>query len=118
MVNSDKDILIAKLLIDSGADVNARDDKYDHNRTALLNAAHCGAKETVNMLIGAGADINAQSIGGFTALMFAIIKEHKYIAMVLLKHGADPNISNDYGDTALSWAKKKGYIKVYKQLIK
>jgi len=50
------------------ADVNAKD-KY--GRTALMEAAYWGYVDAVKMLIEAGADIDAKSDQGMTALDFA-----------------------------------------------
>ena len=35
----------------------------------------------------------------------------------LLDRGADPNIRNDYGTTALMWASQDGYIKIVRLLL-
>jgi len=49
------------LLIDKGADVNAKDITGE---TALMVAAERGHTEIVKLLIGRGADVNARNIVG------------------------------------------------------
>ena len=48
-----------------------------------------------------GVDINAQASDGNTALMIASVNNKPDIVKFLLEHGADPNIKNDAGNTAL-----------------
>ena len=50
----------AKLLLEAGADVNAKYGDY----TVLMDAAESGYSETVKMLISAGADVNAKDRKG------------------------------------------------------
>ena len=52
-------IEVVKLLIEAGADVNAR----DHGTTALMEASIDGYLEIVKMLIEAEADLNIQYSG-------------------------------------------------------
>lgn len=52
---SDKRIDITRLLIEYGADINATNKIF--GITALMKAARNGQKETVKMLLDAGADI-------------------------------------------------------------
>ena len=91
-VNGKKEI--AELLIDKGADVNA---KYD-GWTPLHDAASYGHKEIAELLITNGADVNAKDIIGFTPLQFAQTKE---IAELLITNGADVNAKDKYGRTPL-----------------
>ncbi len=88
---------VAALLIDRGADVNARDES---GFTPLMAASDADSFDTVKLLVDKGADINA--IWGYdsdnrTALGFAYRPE---IMQFLLEHGANPNkggdISGDY----------------------
>ena len=57
-----------KLLIDSGADVNAKTIK---GKTALMDAAFIGKADTVKLLLVMGADINAKDEEQNTALIYA-----------------------------------------------
>jgi hypothetical protein len=75
-------------LLRHGAEVNQRGSS---NTTPLMNAAGRGWKETVQVLLGAGADVNASTIidDDSTALMLAAIAGHKEIVVLLIAHGAD-----------------------------
>ena len=66
---------IARLLVEKGADVDARDDT---GVTALMNAAWDQRLELVEFLIEKGADVNARDQDGKTALMWTVTRCHKY----------------------------------------
>lgn len=74
---------IAKLLIQNGADVNAR---QQQGVTPLHSAAHNGQNELVHFLIQNGADCNAQTDSGKTALDMAIEKGFHETAEIILSH--------------------------------
>lgn len=75
------------MLINAGADVNARDSV---ERTPLIAAAYYGntSPDIYTMLIEAGADINAVDYFGRTALSYAIEKNLIVIQEILLQAGA------------------------------
>ncbi|KAH0522614.1 hypothetical protein TsFJ059_006437 [Trichoderma semiorbis] len=107
---------IIRLLIDKGAVVDAMD---DHGKTPLICAIKKGDKDSVRTLLMAGADIksdrclalhtaaasgrdeivrlllrrganvNAKTRDGITALQIATLKRYKKIVKLLLKRGAD-----------------------------
>jgi len=63
---------------------------------------------TVKMLIDNGADVNSSSrafqlpaFNGFSPLMYAALNNDKASFYYLLEHGADPNMKNSNGYTAL-----------------
>lgn len=71
-------------LIDQGADVNCRDDRC---RTPLILAVK--NFETVNILLKAKADVNAEGLGGDTPLLCA---ERAEVCQVLIAAGALINV--------------------------
>lgn len=66
--------------------------------TALHYAAREGHIETAELLIAGGADINQPSAGDLTTpLLAAVINGNYDFAMMMLEHGADPNMLSDDG---------------------
>jgi ankyrin repeat protein len=96
-VTMERYIAIAKLLIDSGADVNAKDRT---GSTPLLRAARnlrSYEHKSVNtdffeLLIEKGADVNAacRELRGELALICAVRADNLELAAMLLEAGADP----------------------------
>ena len=93
---------IARLLLDRGAEVNARDLV---GRTSLMYAASGPNQVTVRVLLEYGADpLTADHAEQFTALMFAAAEGQAEVVRVLLSHGSDPGMVDVDGDTALDFA--------------
>ena len=90
------------LLLASGA----RPDSAAMNWSALHYAAFAGHKDIVARLLARGADINARSTNGSSALMMAVYEGHESLVKDLLARGADRTVKNDRGDGALEWAFK------------
>jgi ankyrin repeat protein len=67
------------------------------------------AKGVIDILVANGADLDAQEADGITALMWAVHNEDVGMIRVLLDLGADPNIKNSKGATALEMARKTGF---------
>ena len=87
---------VVQLLLDRGADVNARSGVYDKARNgdydnALSTASYRGHENIIRLLLSKGADINAQ-VGWFgNALQKAIYSGYKTIVQLLLDLGGDIN---------------------------
>ena len=75
---------IAELLIEHGADVNA---KQMQGITPLHSAAHTGQTKLSKLLIDNGADINAKMDNEQTPLFMANEKDFKETVELIIKHG-------------------------------
>jgi ankyrin repeat protein len=91
---------IAKKLREKGAAVDGP------GWTPLIYAATGGKDDIVVWLLGQGANIDAQSPNGTTALMMAIRENRINTAELLIARGANPNLRNQNGASALDWAKR------------
>ena len=91
------DVACLTILLDAApASVNTVKDQ--HERTALMLAASGGKAEAVELLVARGAEINAISCDGKTALMWAIVAHRPLTVHALATLGADPNIAAPVGD--------------------
>lgn len=82
---------IAKLLIRSGADVNARDKWRDaplHLAVVSLGPGGRCLPDVAQLLIKQGADVNAQGAGNWPPLLCATDNFQTEMATLLRKHGA------------------------------
>ena len=92
---------IVKMLIDAGADVNA---KNSYGNTPLDLAVRYGHADVVNLLIDAGADVNAKDLDAWTPLHVASLYGNIKIIKVLIDFGADVDAKDKYGWTPAHWA--------------
>lgn len=121
---SEKHRDVIRLLIQHGADVHARtivppkrpqrsataaaagissDAGSPNGFTPLLFAVRVGDRESVRLLLDAGANVNDAAADGMSPLVLATVRGYPSVAMDLLERGADPN-ANGAGYTALHWA--------------
>ena len=73
--------------------------------------------ETINLLIGEGADVNFKNESGRTPLIAAVMTNNPELVEFLLKHGADVNGMNSNGNTALFVAISEGKERVIPTLL-
>jgi len=90
-----KNVEIAKLLIENGADVNA---KNNVGETPLFKTQ---SVEIAKLFIENGADVNAKSNYWGTPLFY---EEDVEIAKLLIVNGANVNVKNNKGETPLFYA--------------
>lgn len=103
-----------KLLVESGADVNARrGDQW----TPLFTAAYHGQPEVIELLISRGAQVNARNGERSTPLRWAVNGGKTDAVKVLLKHGADPNLAMNTGELPLHQAAAMGADDIVTMLI-
>ena len=74
--------------------------------TPLHYAATGGHLRVAAFLIGAHADVNAESPNGTTPLMMAAMYGTPEVVQLLLDEGADASLKNQLGMTALDFAKQ------------
>ncbi|MBO7244678.1 MAG: ankyrin repeat domain-containing protein [Alphaproteobacteria bacterium] len=102
---------LVDFLIKVGSPLNYQDETGE---TALMKAAKTGDFEKLKKLVDAGAILDVQDYQGQTALMKALRYRPKgyegdervaaQMSQVLLKNGADPEIEDHEGRTALDFA--------------
>jgi ankyrin repeat protein len=87
----------AKLLVERGAELEARstNEQFALDARPLHSAAAAGRREVCEVLLDAGADVNAVQHGGYTALLEARQNGNEELAQLLLQHGADPTARLD-----------------------
>ena len=138
---------LIQLLLDKGADVNARTREVPPSRkwlyalndvswvdftgqTPFLRAAFSGDTTVMRLLLDRGADPNLATYGGTTPLMAAsgvgwVVQQTYTESMpglmeairICLEHKADVNAVNSMGLTALLGAANKGANDIIKQLV-
>lgn len=82
-----------------GISVNAR--RHPGALTAVLNPVGDGRIDTVRLLIGLGADLDAVSGSDNTPLIWAAVPPKPEVVKFLLDHGADPSVGAPGCGTAL-----------------
>lgn len=107
------DLELAKLLIEKGADVNAKE--WDGS-TPLHVVAFNGSLEFAKLLIEKGADVNCKDKNAFTPLHLAADDKLEVIEL-LIEKGAYLNAKNELGYTALHCAALYNSVEVAKLLI-
>ena len=85
----------------------------------LINAARYNDLLKVEELLSSGVDINSVDNVGMSALMVASYFGNLIIARYLLKDGANPNIRDKWGNTALLYSSSRyGTIYIVEELLK
>jgi ankyrin repeat protein len=111
----DNDLEMLKIALDGGGNPRAITSPY--RGTALIAAAHLGHVDAVRMLIAAKAPLNHVNSLGWTALLEAIVlgnggADHTATIEALVQAGADVNLADRHGTTALGHARTRGYSQI------
>ena len=93
-----------KSLLQNGTDPNL----IHNTNTALTYAARDGFTEIAKLLIANGADINWIDGEGVTPLILASFKNNLEITVLLLHHGADKKVKDQWNRSALDYALRRG----------
>lgn len=88
-----------------GADPSGRD---EYGRTPLHIAAQEGHLEIARLLLQYDFDRDALHKKRYTPLMLAVMGGHSEMTALLIENGADPNVRNQQGDSALHCLLRSG----------
>ena len=100
------DLDTARLILESGADVNL---VSSHHGTALFAAADCNHVDVVRLLLEFRAEVDRRNRWGTTPLIAAAKEGHDECVRVLLDAGAAVDGSEETGRRALYYACYEGY---------
>lgn len=113
------DVEMLQIALAGGGDPKAVTSPYAG--TALIAAAHLGHDEVVRTLIAAGAPLDHVNNLGWTALMEAVVlgdggARHAACVAALVQAGANRDIPDRQGITALGHARQRGFTEIVRIL--
>jgi hypothetical protein len=110
-----EDNLEALTALLAGMDVNLRDKRS--GTTALEHAVKNANREMVQLLLAAGATVNAKNAGGETVLMMLDEDATSDLVWDLINAGAKVNLKDESGNTALMAAANANGLEAIKTLL-
>jgi ankyrin repeat protein len=113
------DLAMVKLLLENGADATI----YQADRQTPIHAVLAGranekdALELITALHQAGTDVDSvalivhiEEVRGGSALHYAVRKRYKDVIRLLASYGADMNLKDQDGLTALDYTQSRGFM--------
>ena len=104
----------ARTLLEQNVDVNSRE---ADGAAAIHWAAHLADQQMVDLLVGAGAQVDVQNDYGVTPLTLGCVNGDTNIIESLLKAGGDPNLAQGNGETPLMTCARSGDMQAVKLLL-
>lgn len=99
---------MAKILLQHDADINSKDAQ---GRNVIFDAISYGNTEFIDHLLTfKKLELNNIDIDGNTILHHSLVKENNPLAIKLIKHGANPNIKDEEGNSFLSISALRGIV--------
>jgi len=100
---------VVRMLLKHGADPDFGGDTRltPLMRAVLFDDNPQSNRPVIEALLDAGASVNAQNEQGVTALIYAVSNGKQGAVRLLLERGADPNMRDAGGDTALAIARRQ-----------
>jgi uncharacterized protein len=108
---------VLRLLVDAGADLNARDYPKSGGCTPLMRAIRAGNMQAFRILLKAGALINKRGSWDFP-IHVAVDEDSVAFVKACIAAGASLNRRDCGGNTPLMMAARLGYVKVVRLLLK
>jgi ankyrin repeat protein len=115
-VATSDDLRAARLLIDHGADLNARD-KVGYGTVLHMAISNGRSEAMATLLVERGSKLNQVLSFENTELHLAALRGYADLTRALVAHGADVNAVNEGGRTALFYAARHGYRRLAEVLI-
>lgn len=107
---------VVKLLLEHGAHAHQRSHNPLRNQPIHAAIALGDSLETINLLLEAGADVNATQEGGFTPLHQAASAGKQEVVAFLLKNGARKDVRCHQGKLPADYARERGHAAVMEML--
>jgi uncharacterized protein len=104
-------------LLEHGAKVDAVSRNPQANQPLHAALALGRDPESIRLLLAAGADPNARQTAGYTGIFSAAAANRRDLCELLIEHGADPSLENDFHQTAAGFARERGHTELAAWLV-